>query len=210
MLTTILEHKFNLDLLNENSIIVDAGAAYGDFVEEIRKIDKLKNTKIYCIECGETNFKELKEKNFENVILINKVLVGENCKDQAEFFDFQRSINKKISLWGNLYGYYVDSAKGRGDCGGIKHYMVNTLRFNSIFETYFIDKIDYLKMDVEGTETGIINTMTKENANRITQISFEYHEDADPEVLSKKLNELGFDTEHFRELREIYACRRNS
>ncbi len=52
---------------------------------------------------------------------------------------------------------------------------VQCITLDKIFETYKLDKIDFLKMDIEGAELKAFDGITDENLNKIRKISLEYH-----------------------------------
>jgi len=52
-------------------------------------------------------------------------------------------------------------------------YSVETLRINDIFDELGIDKIDFMKVDIEGAEKIIFDAMSMETARKIKQITIE-------------------------------------
>jgi len=64
------------------------------------------------------------------------------------------------------------------------------------------DKIDYLKMDIEGTEEEVIDNLT----NLPVQMSIEVHQNK--KKIISKLRKLGYKITEF-DHEEVYACHRN-
>jgi len=54
--------------------IIDAGANVGDFIDKMRKLNV--NSHIIAIEASNTNIDTLKGKNYSNVTLMHKALLG--------------------------------------------------------------------------------------------------------------------------------------
>ena len=59
----------DLDKLNDQSIIVEAGAALGVIIKELRNYEQTKRCRIFAIECNKDNIKRLKAQNFHNVTI---------------------------------------------------------------------------------------------------------------------------------------------
>lgn len=157
------EHFVNLDKLNDQSIIVEAGAAWGFIIEKLRNREQTKECEIFAIECNKDNAKTLREKNFHNVTICEKALVGQDFGDSITFYQ-----HLGLPRWGNIF---KSTGQGHRKFKGIKKYKVKTLKINDIFSVLRIDKIDFLKMDIEGSEKGIMDTMSEEVASKIDQIS---------------------------------------
>jgi len=168
-------HWVDLSKLDKDSVIVDAGACVGEFIEEIREHI---NCKIIAIEPDTRNFNILKEKNFKNVELINKALVGD---DKGMFVTFYSYSQNEL---GNISNKYPDSRD---------KFTVKTIKLKDL------PKMDYLKMDIEGEEEAVIQSIT----NKINQMSIEIH-DMDIKKVISKLEEFGFKCEEMPHS-EIYA-----
>lgn len=181
------EHMIDTEL--SCSIIVDAGASYGEFIEGIKQI--MPNVRIYSLECCKTNYRILEEKKFSNVILCDHALVGQSVEGDIEFTEFVGQ-NGKFHQWGNVRGLNVDAAKKRKEFIETRKYRVPTLKMNDIFDFFGLSKIDYLKLDIEGEEEEVIDTMTSETAGKINQISLEVHSQKNKLIITEHLYELGF------------------
>ena len=72
------KHFVNIKRLNDDSIIVDAGACVGDVIIGLRKYEQTKKCKIFAIECDKLNIAELKKQTFSNVEICEKAFVGQD------------------------------------------------------------------------------------------------------------------------------------
>ncbi len=72
------------------------------------------------------------------------------------------------------------------------------LDLRSIFELSGVDKVDLMKVDIEGSEIGMFDSASDEDLRRCTQIAVEFHDfiypeqGAQVEVIKKRLHSLGF------------------
>jgi FkbM family methyltransferase len=186
-----LSHFFHPEMPLD--IVIDGGANEGHFVEKLRELNV--NAKIICVEPSKHNIDILRKKNFENIIIEESALLGINPPSSIIYTEIIG-----LSEWGGVKGKNTAAAIKRG-CKTI-NYRVKAISLETLFKTYELGKIDYLKMDIEGAETDVILTMTKELASKIKQISFEVHNN-DSNLLEKAMGDLGYDT-IFKE-GEIYA-----
>lgn len=79
-------------------------------------------------------------------------------------------------------------------------YEVQTYDLNYLFKTGLVDKIDFLKVDIEGAEKFVFDGVTNDVLNKIDRISMEYHHAAlnwDTKLrhdFITRLNKLGFNS----------------
>ena len=172
--------------------IIDAGANVGCFIERIREMHI--SSHIIAIEASTTNINILLKKKYENVSIMHKALVGNVTKPSVIFTEV-----KGLLEWGSATD--INEHRSRTNGKRIK-YEVETISLKDIVT----ENIDYLKMDIEGSETDVINTLTKDLAKRIFQISFETHNN-DEEFLKDKLIDLGYDV--FVMSGEIFCVRKD-
>lgn len=177
MLLTQLKNNHIVDLsrLDKDSVVVDAGACMGEIVEDLRS--RGLKCKIYAIEPNKSNFESLK--NLENVISINKALVGKK-RETINFYEISGR-----PQWGNVY---------QGD----KVYPVKTIILDELPE-----EIDYLKMDIEGMELEVIEELKKD----IPQMSIEFHGNNGTKIINR-LKSLGYGIKEYPH-NEIYAFKTN-
>lgn len=145
-----------------DSIILDLGANEGFYV--LKAKEKAQNSKIIAIEPNPTAFRVLKgnvETNrLKNVITLNKAVTSKNGKIKFEI------------------------VKGRSEVGSVKVYekyrknlkniTVDSITLEELCKKYKIDKIDLLKIDVEGSEVDILES--SENVlPKVKKAIIEYH-----------------------------------
>ena len=202
-----LGHMIDFEKIPEDAIIIDGGVCQGEFIDELNSRFDISSFTIIGFEPSTTNidFVKNKFKNFENIHLEDKAIVGKSFPDTINFYEYRGA---GLEEWGNVMGLYQDSAKNRNATQ--VEYAVETITIEKIFDLYNITHIDYLKMDIEGTEFNLVETLTQETANKINQLSMEVHEDPEDakkskEALMNNLIKLGFEV-HF-ERGELYGCR---
>lgn len=193
-------HYIDFERMVKYPLVVDAGACMGKYIEVMK--ESIPHCKIIAIECDKENMKILKEKNFSNVTLCEQALVGFRPRKKLVY-------HRYVGLpYSGSVGYektYIKE-KAPSKFKGIETYTVGAFGINNIFSKFNIDRIDYLKMNIEGAERDVLMAMTKETASKIDQISISIHtkirEDLDNSQMKKsagvdvldRLIELGFTT----------------
>ena len=155
--------------INKGDVVVDIGTNYGFFVQSI--IDKEPN-EIYGYEPSPSVFKCLTN-NFsshKNINLFNLAVSSKN--GVVRFKDDISSASNRIS----------DNNDG---------YDVNTIDINTLIEN-ISQKIDFLKIDCEGCEKDIFETISSENLKKIEKIVVEYHTEEIKKNILNRLNDEGF------------------
>ena len=158
--------------INNDDVVIDVGAHIGLFA--LFASQNCKNGKIFCFEPIKDNFKILTENvhlnNLKNVHLNNEVVSKEDGfvniylnKDQSG-----HSIYKKTS---------------------------EKIRTKSVsLETFFIENItkcNFLKLDCEGAEYEIIESLSDKSMKKIEKICLEYHDvNNKKEKLEKLISKL--------------------
>lgn len=210
-----LHHIVDLSLLDENSVIIDAGAAVGGFVEKIRTFV---DCKILAIECSRNNLNILKNKDFKNIDIIEKALVGIKKETfltefAGEYTEKDLRIRKpplgtrKFYQWANIFDNRGEAIKKHNV--EVSQYQVATTTLAEIIVEYNLKSIDYLKMDIEGAEHDIFEFLAEKDASAIKQISLEFHVRNRKEKISifRNLKSLGFVVQEFPN-NELYAIQR--
>jgi FkbM family methyltransferase len=175
----IKEHTFFDDLLEDEITIIDLGACKGEFVNELSQRFKIK--KAILVEANPTNFKLLPNK--ENYILYNKVVSSESNSNVDFYEDSKSPYNGS-----KIFNYF----------NGIKH-KIGTITLEDVIKENKIEKIDILKVDIEGSEYDIMPNISDEVYSKIKQITIEFHDFIDVSLKLKtkeiidKLESLGFD-----------------
>jgi FkbM family methyltransferase len=83
---------------------------------------------------------------------------------------------------------------------GGKEYSVRTYTLNYLFESGLVDKIDFLKIDIEGAELAALQGISDENLMKVKTIAMEYHHshfDWDESIrdeMTRRLNSVGFNS----------------
>jgi len=200
MLTKISHgHYINTELLPANPVIVDVGACIGESSSEL--IELFPTLQIYLIEPNVRNFLVLKDKfqSNENIHLMNVALVGEDFKHSIMFTEFLG-----LPEWGNVTGLNLKTDHPK--LKSFESYHVPTITLRNLFKQ--LEQIDYLKLDIEGAEHGVFETLDEVTAKKIKQFSMEIHtiNGRSKEALIDRAQQLGFKTELFDEF-ELYAYR---
>ncbi len=101
----------------------------------------------------------------------------------------------------NLYeSSHLGGSNLFGTQEGAKKYTVRTYTLDYLFETGLIDKIDFLKVDIEGAEHHAFAGISDENLMKVKHIAMEYHHshfDYNDELRNDfitRLNKLGFNS----------------
>lgn len=144
--------------------VIDIGAHFGYFSIFAHKNTNSQST-ILAIEPSNLNFKQmlgnLKANKIENVIAINAAL---GVKNEVSTLYLGRTSNNSII---NNYSFLEENDT-------IENVESKTLE--TILIENKIEKIDFLKMDCEGSEYSILESLNKETFDKITTISMEFHD----------------------------------
>lgn len=158
--------------LNENSVVVDVGLNYGLF--SLYVIDKFNPKKIIGVEPNYTCF-----------------LIGKEVLDRYKsFIPLNFAITNSIGKF-KMQNHELAPAGGEtiqdelGDVQGID--------INTFIESLDEETIDLLKVDCEGCELSMFETISESNLNKIKNLIIEYHSDEIKDVILNKLNLFGFD-----------------
>ncbi len=150
----------NISKLNPKTLF-DGGANIGKYSLVLNST--ISDATIFSFEPVLETFNILKNNtiNFQNITPINKGLYKENCNKEINIF----SSNTHSSLY---------------DIEGISYKPLNKInieliRGDDFMEHYHIDKIDFLKLDLEGAEFDALSGFEKNlKAGNIRAIQFEY------------------------------------
>lgn len=184
--------------IKNNDTIIDIGGHIGLFA--LFSSQFCKSGKIYCFEPIKENFDMLKTNielnHITNIIPINAAV----SKDNAQ-----------VTIYLN-----EDEAGHSMHVIGTKTVQVRSISLQSIFDSYDIDSCDFLKIDCEGEEYTIMDSLPFVN-NKIKKICIEYHfADTKPHLLEeliKKLESFSFNVKTRKILPDIgflYATRQTS
>tara|TARA_R110002074_G_scaffold137562_1_gene282694 strand:- start:19 stop:666 length:648 start_codon:yes stop_codon:yes gene_type:complete len=188
------EHYIDLSRITDKSVMVDAGCCTGTFIERIRKFT---NAKIYAIECAKNNLDFLNEKNFDNVEIEEKALIGLKG-ETIKMLEFKGSKRKpdgtpQYHRWANVIGNHKDRFKDDDDTE-MTEYEVEPLTIADLIKKYDLKQIDFFKVDIEGSEYEVFENISQDHASMIKQMSIEVHiPEKDPQLV-RHLEHLGFKT----------------
>jgi FkbM family methyltransferase len=163
--------------INDGDIVVDLGANIGIFN---RWAYSQGASKVISFEPDKRYFKLLQLNSDDRSILFNAGVhseVGRGYFYESDHLGGSNFLNKEF---------------------GQNFYKARTYTLDYLFESNLIDKIDFLKVDVEGSELDIFSGISDENLLKIKNISMEYHHahffynENDRNNLINRLNSLGF------------------
>lgn len=128
----ILEGDYDIKFDFKPEIIIDAGAYTG--FSSVFFANKYPNSKVFAIEVDNDNFKTLQKnsKPYKNIFSFNNALWYNNTKLKINNVGVNKcsiTVNEEFSNEG-----------------------VQTITINDIIDKYYLDKIDLLKIDIEGAE----------------------------------------------------------
>jgi len=182
-----------------DDVIVDIGANYGVFSLYSQMF---KPKKVYSVEPIKSTFENMK-KNLDgyDVVCINKAISDENG---VETFALTNVNGNNFSLK-NSDGYHPSEV--------INEEIVETIRIDQLISDYNIPYIDFLKVDCEGGELDLFQTINKDYLkNNINKIALEYHSMDIKETVIEILTDNGFiieDIVGFEDIGLIYAYNRS-
>lgn len=162
-------------IIKKNDIIIDIGAHIGLF--SLLASTSCTNGKIFSFEPVKDNFLLLQQ----NINLNNK-------KNIAIFNNAVSSKNESVKI------FLDDDESGHSLLTNGEHYEnVNSKSLEKIFVENDITYCDFLKLDCEGTEYEIFDTLPSDYFKKIKKIIIEYHlADTHPELLENLIKKLKF------------------
>jgi FkbM family methyltransferase len=152
-LVNVVHHTF-VDIARSNPVIVDLGAHMGEFSEEISKM--YSPEKIIMVEPHPELYRQLPQ----NMKSINAAITpdGEDVVFHISKRKDACSIFKEVS---GYFGKITDS------------FAVPGITLRSIIDD--LDRVDLLKIDIEGAEFDLLQSFTDFEFNMIDQITVEFH-----------------------------------
>lgn len=172
-------HKYHLptNVIGENPVIFDLGANVGFTVSHFAKL--YPNSRIIAVELDKTNFEQA-ERNLKNV---------RQCRliNAAVWFEDGEI---KYALDERQDGFHVDL-----NTMAQKVAVAPALSMATIMRKTNVDRIDYVKMDIEGAEFNVLST-NNDWLQKVQALNVELHpqfsENATFENCSAILSEFGF------------------
>ena len=171
-LLNIKEHTFIDKGFEENKpIIIDLGACLGEFTLSVSEIFG-GIEKSVLIEANPTNFNQIK--SIPNSIKLNAFV----SPDSEGFQKFREDPNSPYN--GTSFFDYFD--------GAIQH-EIKRISIEQILNDYNIERVDILKIDIEGAEYELLENLDSTILEKIDQITVEFHDFLDP-MLKKRTENL--------------------
>jgi FkbM family methyltransferase len=159
--------------INDNDSIIDVGAHIGLFSLFVSQF--CKKGKIFSFEPIKENFELLKEN-----IKINEI------KNISIFNEAVSDISSKITLYQN-----EDEAGHSKFIKTSNSVQVNAISIKEFFDNENIENCNLLKLDCEGSEYEIIESLPENYLKKVDKIIIEYHlADTKPELLEELKSKL--------------------
>lgn len=149
-------YESELVKLKEDDIVVDFGANIGMFSLYASKKSKM----LYSVEPDPITYENLLKntESIDNIITINKAIYSKG--GEIEF------IRNEVSGASSLFNNQNNSKK----------ITIDTISFSDFINQYNIDRINYLKVDIEGAEFDLFENMDEDFLqNNIDKIFMEVH-----------------------------------
>ncbi len=161
-----LDQTYHFSTKNDKPLIIDAGANIGLSTLYFKRL--YPNAKIICFEPNPEVFKLLQNNishnNLKDVTLINSALSAQNNISRNFYLD--NANGKHDTLGASLYHHWVE----RENCE-IDEISVNTTNLAD----YINQQVDYLKMDIEGSEFEVLASIDTSLPN-VKAFNIEVHE----------------------------------
>lgn len=174
------ESDQHLVKVRPGDVVVDLGGNIGVFT---RYAYHMGASKIITFEPDRRYFKILKQNSPDNVILFNAAIGNEVGKLR---------LTESAHLGGSNLWHHTDPTTTQYD--------VNTYTLNYLLDNGLIDKIDFLKVDIEGSEIIALEGISDAHLSNVRNIAVEYHhehlkfDDALRNNFIGRLNRLGFNS----------------
>jgi FkbM family methyltransferase len=161
-----------------------------------------KPKKVYAVEPIKSTFENMKNNLSEyGVICVNKAISNENGFEKFAL----TNVNGNNFLLKNIDGYHPSEI--------INEEIVETTTIDQLISDYEIPHIDFLKVDCEGGELDLFQTINKDFLkNNVHKIALEYHSMSIRDVVTEILTSNGFVIEDVLgsdEIGLIYAFNKN-
>lgn len=152
--------KYDIGVLNQNSIVVDGGGYKGEWCKYI--LDTFK-CKVYIFEPHPDNLSKIHAlvgRN-ENAVLVQCALFGEDG-------------TRKLRMTPNADGYSLYD-RSKKNWKALNEMNVRTLTVATFLNEFDVPYIDLMKLNVEGSEIDILMSLDKRTASKVKRISFAAH-----------------------------------
>ncbi len=148
-------HSFYAGACSDQSSVVDLGAHLGQFSSTVAR---LFGCKVYAVEALPSLYAKIPP--IPGVRVLNYAIAGRNGTIQ-------------LLVGSNPESNSIHKVSD-GSCTGTVN--VEAITFEDFLKAQAIDKIDLLKVDIEGAEVELFSTVSDDTLSRIKQISVEFHD----------------------------------
>ena len=164
--TCIKNHTFFLKKIKDGSLIIDLGMNKGEFSKTICNFKK--NLYITGVELNTDLMSGLNK--FNNFYIKNLVIAGHSGK--IKFYEVEHSTRKEY--FGKIYTIILDEKwkikkEFETKCISLNEFISESMKVAKI------DKVDLIKLDIEGAEINALNSLDEDTLNKIKQITLEFH-----------------------------------
>ena len=148
--------------LNENSVVIEGGGYVGEWALWLHNTHKCN---LHVFEPSPDNYKQIVDLfgMKEKVVLMQRALWDTDGLETIYLLDGKPNGNS----------LYDRSKCGQKLCG---EELVMTTRLDTYMNNYGIDRVDLLKLNVEGAEVQILMSLDWDMARRIKNITYSTHE----------------------------------
>ncbi len=155
--------------LLENSVVIDVGANIGDYSARVKRCAPTAN--VYSFEPHPETFKELERKAKEHgYVAINAGCGNENREDTLYDYEGSKNIG---SSHASMYEEVISQI--HSDVSA--QWSIHIIKIDNFVEENNIDRIRFLKIDVEGAELEVLRGMSQTiRAGLVDLIQFEFNE----------------------------------
>ena len=169
--------KEPLCVVEKGDVVLDIGANKGFFT--LNALQK-GASKVYSVEPVKHSYEQIKKllNDFPKVEPINKA-IGETNGTISMFVDSDASATNCVTTYGDMFGRESNKVD------------VESININTLIEQ--IDsKINYMKVDCEGSEFELFKTITEQNLKNINKLVIETHGDEIDTFVHKTLTNNNF------------------
>ena len=172
------EYQFEgKNVVDKNDIVLDIGANFGFFA--LHAIESGAKT-VYCVEPFPTAYENIKNISKKlPIVPINKAV-------SSKIDNVTMSLNTEGSA-SNCLSEYNTIFNNNGD-----HIVVEPIHINNLIESIG-SNIDLIKIDCEGSELDLFETISSENLNKINKMVIETHSDYINNFIKEKLLNNNFE-----------------
>lgn len=183
--------------IDKDDVVVDIGANVGIFSVWVLQFSP---KKVIAVEPEKNTFSYLQEntKDFNNIITIKKAIADK--EDVVELTTTEQSRANYIATHHKNLDENIRTSYDVTDVSTctaeLAPQMIETITISQLIKDNELKKIDFLKVDCEGGELDLFQTIDKEYLkNNVKKIAVEYHSPHIKETLIKILSDNGFSFE---------------